>query len=177
MNFLPADGGASGGAAAAAATNGLHDDSPPAYSSPTSAAATPARSVAQGPMSTPADKPAAAKDDAHNPVTPQSSSTLGAATASISSVIPTSQADLQRQLDAANAKNHLNKLVRALNGEMRSWSLHTVLVAALSLSRRLSLQCFSRTLDKVSRKLRASPYSLTEHKIRLRISPAPPASD
>jgi hypothetical protein len=105
VNFLPADGGASGGAAAAAvATNGLHDDSPPAYSSPTSAAATPARSVAQGPMSTPADKPAAAKDDAHNPVTPQSSSTLGAAAASISSVIPTSQADLQRQLDAANAK-------------------------------------------------------------------------
>jgi hypothetical protein len=114
VNFLPADG-ASGAASAAAATNGLeprqqHEDSPPAYSSPTSAAATPARSVAQGPVSTLGDKPADAKsrgdavDSAHNPATSQSQSTPGAAAASVASVIPTSQADLQRQLDAANAQ-------------------------------------------------------------------------
>lgn len=123
VNFLPAESSTSGAAStAAAATNGVnHEDSPPAYSSPSQsvAAVTPQKSSAapSGPISTPSDRPSDAKtrgdivSEAHNPATSASSSsisnnqsTLGAAAASVGSVIPTSQADLQKQLEAANAK-------------------------------------------------------------------------
>ncbi|KAK4575265.1 phosphatidylinositol-binding protein scs2 [Recurvomyces mirabilis] len=115
VSFLPEDGSAGHDnlSAAGMSTNGLshHEDEPPAYSSPSPLAVTPQRS-AQGPISTPADKPLDAKSrgdaisDAHNPATNPASgqSTLGAAAASIASVIPTSQADLQRSLDTANAQ-------------------------------------------------------------------------
>jgi hypothetical protein len=114
VNFMPADDQShlgAGGAAAAATTNGAqHEDSPPAYSSPSPMAVTPQRSSAapSGPISTPSDKPADATSrgdavsSANYPATERS--TLGAAAATISSVIPTSQADLQRQLEAANSK-------------------------------------------------------------------------
>lgn len=115
VSFLPADGSAGHDnlSPVGANTNGLshHEDEPPAYSSPSPMAVTPQRS-AVGPISTPADKPFDAKtrgdavNDAHNPTTNPAAgqSTLGAAAASVASVIPTSQADLQRSLDAANAQ-------------------------------------------------------------------------
>lgn len=110
VNWLPADGTTGAGAGAATANGINHDDDPPAYSSPSPAAVTPARSTAgaSGPISTPADKPSDAKSrgdavsDAHNPAL--ESSTLSNAASAISSSIPTSSQDLQRQLDAANAK-------------------------------------------------------------------------
>lgn len=111
VTFLPADG--SSAAATTAGTNGVHDDEPPAYSSPSPMAVTPQRSSASavGAISTPSDKPADAKsrgdavDSAYNPAMDQpASSSLGAAAAAVTSAIPTSGEDLRRQLDAANAQ-------------------------------------------------------------------------
>ena len=121
VNWLGADSSGAGlgagligaGTAGSVASNGTHaEDSPPAYSSPNSPqAVTPARSTAgtSGPISTPADRPADAKtrgdavDSAHNPA--MESSTLSTAASAMSSVgIPTSQAQLQSQLEAANAR-------------------------------------------------------------------------
>ena len=111
VTFLPADG--------SAPTNGAqHDEEPPAYSSPSPAAVTPQRPTsggigAVGAISTPSDRPSDAKsrgdavDSAYNPATEQSQpqqSSLGAAASAITSSIPTSGQDLQRQLDTANAK-------------------------------------------------------------------------
>ncbi|KAK3114552.1 phosphatidylinositol-binding protein scs2 [Teratosphaeriaceae sp. CCFEE 6253] len=103
------------GSTAGSSTNGMHhaagDDSPPAYSSPSQQAVTPARSTAapSGPISTPADRPADAKnrgdavDSAYNPATGTgASSTLGSALAAVG--LPSSQSQLQSQLDAANAQ-------------------------------------------------------------------------
>lgn len=111
VNFLPADG------SAGAATNGTeHDEVPPAYSSPSSVTGTPARSSvgAVGAMSTPSDKPAystnrgEAVESAHNPATEQKAApeqtTLGSAAAAVSNAVPTSQADLQRALEQAQAQ-------------------------------------------------------------------------
>ncbi|KAK0263254.1 phosphatidylinositol-binding protein scs2 [Friedmanniomyces endolithicus] len=111
--------GASGGA-----TNGMHRDqdySPPSYSSPSPQAVTPARSTAgaSGPISTPADRPFDAKSrgdavaSAYNPATGNTASSpttssntmMGSAASAMSSVgIPTSQAQLQSQLEAANSR-------------------------------------------------------------------------
>ncbi|KAK1083288.1 phosphatidylinositol-binding protein scs2 [Friedmanniomyces endolithicus] len=111
--------GASGGA-----TNGMHRDqdySPPSYSSPSPQAVTPARSTAGawGLISTPADRPFDAKSrgdavaSAYNPATGNTASSpttssntmMGSAASAMSSVgIPTSQAQLQSQLEAANSR-------------------------------------------------------------------------
>ncbi|KAK4549714.1 hypothetical protein LTR36_005015 [Oleoguttula mirabilis] len=104
VNFLPADG------SAGTASSTQQEEGPPAYSSPSPSAVTPQRSSlgAVGAMSTPSDKPAGstnrgeAVESAHNPAVEQS--TLGAAAAAVTSVIPTSRDDLQRSLEAANAQ-------------------------------------------------------------------------
>ncbi|EMC97635.1 hypothetical protein BAUCODRAFT_575649 [Baudoinia panamericana UAMH 10762] len=120
VNFLPAEGTVG----PAVTTNGIassqhHDEEPPAYSSPVSTM-TPQRDFKpSGPISTPSDKPAGAThrgeavDSAHNPAMSQTSiqsttsamsNQLSSTAAAITSAIPTSQADLQKQLDAANAQ-------------------------------------------------------------------------
>ena len=115
VSFLPADGSAGYG------SNGSQreDDTTHSYSSPSPVASTPQRSSlgAVGAISTPQEKPAnstsrgEAVDSAYNPAsqssTPQQQSTLGGLAATVSNAmpaIPTSQADLQRSLDAANAQ-------------------------------------------------------------------------
>ncbi|KXT11348.1 hypothetical protein AC579_9459 [Pseudocercospora musae] len=93
VNFLPADGSAGVGAAA---TNGVshHDEEPPAYTSPTPPAVTPQR-----------PSHSATSDYNKSPESDfaPSNSTLGSATAAISSATGISQADLQKKLDDANA--------------------------------------------------------------------------
>ncbi|KAK1075138.1 phosphatidylinositol-binding protein scs2 [Friedmanniomyces endolithicus] len=116
--------GGAGMGALGGATNGMHRDqdySPPSYSSPSPQAVTPARSTAgaSGPISTPADRPFDAKSrgdavaSAYNPATGNTASSpttssntmMGSAASAMSSVgIPTSQAQLQSQLEAANSR-------------------------------------------------------------------------
>ncbi|KAK1818367.1 phosphatidylinositol-binding protein scs2, partial [Friedmanniomyces endolithicus] len=116
--------GGAGMGALGGATNGMHRDqdySPPSYSSPSPQAVTPARSTAgaSGPISTPADRPFDAKSrgdavaSAYNPATGNTASSpttssntmMGSAASAMSSVgIPTSQAQLQQQLEAANSR-------------------------------------------------------------------------
>ncbi|KAK0883193.1 phosphatidylinositol-binding protein scs2 [Friedmanniomyces endolithicus] len=115
--------GGAGIGALGGATNGMHreQDSPPSYSSPSPQAVTPARSTAgaSGPISTPADRPFDAKSrgdavgSAYNPATANTASSpttssntmMGSAASAMSSVgIPTSQAQLQQQLEAANSR-------------------------------------------------------------------------
>ncbi|KAH9810120.1 (VAMP)-associated protein [Teratosphaeria destructans] len=109
VTFLPADG-------SAPSVNGVNshheDEHLPAYASPSSsmAAVTPQKSTAGavGAISTPSERPANATNrgeavsTAHNPATEQS--TLGSAAAAVGNTLGVSQQDLQRQLDAANAK-------------------------------------------------------------------------
>lgn len=106
VTFLPADGQQQ--------TNGVsgagEDEHAPSYSSPSPAAVTPQRSMgsgaAVGAISTPSDRPSDAKNrgeavaSAYNPETTENQSMMS----SVSSAIPTNRDDLQRQLDAANAK-------------------------------------------------------------------------
>ncbi|KAK3620582.1 phosphatidylinositol-binding protein scs2 [Elasticomyces elasticus] len=108
--------GVVGGAAAGAGiANGLgqhKEESPPAYSSPSPQAVTPARSTAapSGAVSTPADKPynsinrGDAIDSAHNPATDNASTSTFSNAMSTVGLSSTTQAQLQQQLDAANAK-------------------------------------------------------------------------
>ncbi|KAK0271589.1 phosphatidylinositol-binding protein scs2 [Friedmanniomyces endolithicus] len=116
--------GGAGMGALGGATNGMHRDqdySSPSYSSPSPQAVTPARSTAgaSGPISTPADRPFDAKSrgdavaSAFNPAsanaasspTTSSNTMMGSAASAMSSVgIPTSQAQLQQQLEAANSR-------------------------------------------------------------------------
>ncbi|KAK5138291.1 hypothetical protein LTR08_003352 [Meristemomyces frigidus] len=115
VNFLPA------GDSAGASTNGMQreDDTMQSYNSPSPMAVTPQRSSmgAVGSISTPQDRPSdsttrgEAVDSAYNPAMQSSTtqqspqqSTLGGIAAAVSNAIPTSQADLQRSLDAANAQ-------------------------------------------------------------------------
>lgn len=86
VNWLPADGSAPSANALAA-----HDDEPPAYSSPTPSAVTPQR------QSTTSARSPTGGDIS------QSTSTLGAATAAVSSATGISEAELKRQLDEAKA--------------------------------------------------------------------------
>ncbi|KAI5359767.1 putative major sperm protein (MSP) [Septoria linicola] len=99
VSFLPADGSAGLGAAASPspATNGLlhHEDEPPAYSSPSPAAVTPARNTASSGSGY--DKSPVPAGDLN-----QSQSTLHSATAAVSNATGVSQAELERQLAAAN---------------------------------------------------------------------------
>lgn len=109
VTFLPAEGQVNG---VGGLENSMHEEHPPAYSSPTSpssaAAVTPQRSRGQpdGAVSTFDEKPLDAKsradavNDAHNPAT-QPRSSFGSA---VSGAIPTNQDDLRRQLDAAKAQ-------------------------------------------------------------------------
>ena len=86
VTFLPAD----------ATTNGVtHEDEPPAYSSPSpsAAAVTPQRSVAQA--------PAQANSTADKSPSPDTTATSGVA--AVTSAIPTNQEDLRAKLDEANA--------------------------------------------------------------------------
>ncbi|CAK1362612.1 unnamed protein product [Cercospora beticola] len=98
VSFLPADGSAGVGAAASPspAPNGVsHHDEPPAYSSPSPAAVTPARNF--GSSSSNFEKSPPPADDLT-----QSQSTLHSATAAVSNATGVSQAELERQLAAAN---------------------------------------------------------------------------
>lgn len=103
VNFLPADG--TSGTTSSAHTNGTE---PPSYSSPNSPIAatfTPQRQTAAAGSRASEDGEKSygeTRDSASSPTTQQS--TLGAAAAAVTSVIPTSQDDLKKQLDAANAK-------------------------------------------------------------------------
>ncbi|KAF9693518.1 hypothetical protein EKO04_008218 [Ascochyta lentis] len=116
--FLPADGDAS---STPARTNGVSRDS--MLSSPQSeAAVTPVRGPtdnAQGPVSRVEDRPAGSKNlgeierETYNPASSGYSTagtgagiqqTVAAAAASVTNAIPTSQAELQAQLDAAKAQ-------------------------------------------------------------------------
>ena len=98
VSFLPADGSAGLGAAAspAPATNGAShlEDEPPAYSSPSPAAVTPARNFASS--SSTFEKSAPPTEDLN-----QSQSTLHSATAAVSNATGISQAELERQLAEA----------------------------------------------------------------------------
>lgn len=99
VSFLPADGSAGLGAAASPtpATNGAshHEDEPPAYSSPSPAAVTPARNFASS--SSTFEKSAAPPTEDPN----QSQFTLHSATAAVSNATGISQAELERQLAEA----------------------------------------------------------------------------
>jgi hypothetical protein len=112
--FLPADADAASNSTPAR-TNGVSRDS--MLSSPQSeAAVTPVQGStgqAQGPISRVEDRPAGSKNlgeierETYNPATGGSGSiqqTVAAAAASVSNAIPTSQAELQAQLDAAKAQ-------------------------------------------------------------------------
>lgn len=99
VSFLPADGSAGVGAAASPspATNGAShlQEEPPAYSSPSPAAVTPARNFASS--SSTFEKSAPPMEDLNQP-----QSTLHSTTAAVSNVTGVSQAELERQLAAAN---------------------------------------------------------------------------
>jgi hypothetical protein len=121
VTFLPPGGADSGhsqsnnlSASQISHNDGL-DTNPPVYSSPNSPVAVTPQRQPQGPVSTFDDKPANARSlgDAKNDVIPTTNSAshnntnntaFGNAAAAISSVIPTSQDDLQRQLDAAKVQ-------------------------------------------------------------------------
>lgn len=99
VSFLPADGSAGVGAAASPspATNGAShlQEEPPAYSSPSPAAVTPARNFASSGSTF--EKSAPPMEDLNQP-----QSTLHSTTAAVSNVTGVSQAELERQLAAAN---------------------------------------------------------------------------
>ncbi|WPH01112.1 VAMP-associated protein [Acrodontium crateriforme] len=99
VTFLPADG-------TAAATNGVsHEEQPPAYNSPIAVASglTPARKSVGPDDSLIGDRSFGdTTETSHSPAPAQQQSSIGAAAAAIG--LPTSQDELKRQLDAANAK-------------------------------------------------------------------------
>ncbi|KAF2625302.1 MSP domain-containing protein [Macroventuria anomochaeta] len=125
--FLPADADSS----TPARTNGVSRDS--MLSSPQSeAAVTPLRrptEQAQGPVSHLEDRPAGSKNlgeierETYNPASSGSSAaagiqqTVAAAAASVSNAIPTSQAELQAQLDAA--KQQIARLTQQADAGLR----------------------------------------------------------
>lgn len=101
VTFLPADGSAV--SPVASATNGVshHDEEPPAYSSPSPVAVTPARSVVPDSKSPPQEMHSSADLG-------QSQSSLGGAIPAFASATGISEADLRRQLE--EAKNTISRL-------------------------------------------------------------------
>lgn len=119
VNFLPADGTYTSTPSRRSTTGAhYHEDEPPAYSSPVSAATTPAHSaLPTGPVSKPESRPEGSKslgdavNSAHNPVTSNTTSSMagtatGAATgtaAAVAAAMPSSTDDVKAQLAEAQA--------------------------------------------------------------------------
>ncbi|KAF2198526.1 VAMP-associated protein [Delitschia confertaspora ATCC 74209] len=129
VNFLPADNVL----ATPAPTNGVSHDERSTLGSPSPEAVTPQHrstvtSAPVGPVSRPESRPEGnkhlgdARESAYNPATSgatsgtQTQSTVAAAVAGVTNVIPTSSADLQAQLDSAKATiNNLRKQMEQSN--------------------------------------------------------------